>query len=502
MNGVLMQYFEWYYPADGSLWKKLTKEAKNLSALGITAVWVPPACKGQEGKKSRGYDIYDFYDLGEFNQKGTVRTKYGTKEEYIRMIETLHQNNIQVYADVVFNHLAGADETEKVWVRKMNPDNNTEFISEPFQIEADTRFTYPGRAKKYSDFTWDYSCFSGVGCARDLNEEGVFNILNEYGDTWEKVIGDDKPNYDFLMLSDIEYRNQGVREELKKWGKWYYETTHIDGVRLDALKHITPGFPIEWLDYMRQQVNPDLIAIGEFWTSEKVYNMQKYIEASGGRIQLFDAPLHYKFCEASNCQKSFDLRTIFDNTLVNRHPALSVTFVENHDTQPIQSLESCVESWFKPLAYALILLRQEGYPCIFYADFYGVKYEDKGRDGKNYKIVIPELKELKKLLELRKKYAYGGQTDYFNHENCIGWVRAGNEEGGGCVVLLSNAQKSEKKIEVGKKYTGKSFIDFLHPKSKPVKINEDGTGMFYVKARSVSVWVLKETSAIIPNITQ
>jgi alpha-amylase len=487
-----MQYFEWYYPSDGSLWNKLAKEATKLSRLGITAVWIPPACKGELGKESRGYDIYDFYDLGEFNQKGSVRTKYGTKEELISMIETLHQNNIQVYADVVFNHLAGADETEKVWVRKMNPESNTEFISEPFQIEAPTRFTYPGRNKKYSDFTWDYNCFSGVGYAQDLKEEGVFNILNDYGDTWEEVIGDDKENYDFLMLSDIEYRNQSVREELKKWGKWFYETVHFDGVRLDALKHITPSFPIEWLDYMRQQVNPGLVAIGEYWTSEKVHMMEKYIEVTESRIQLFDAPLHYNFCHASNCDKDFDLRNIFNNTLLSVHPTLAITFVENHDTQPIQSLESCVENWFKPLAYALILLRQEGYPCIFYADFYGAEYEDKGRDGKNYKIDLPQIRELKKLLELRKKYTYGEQKDYFDQKNCIGWVRTGNKEGAGCVVLLSNGKKDEKKMEVGTQYAGKRFVDFLHPTSKQVKIDDNGTGIFYVKAKSVSVWIMKE----------
>ena len=38
-----------------------------------------------------------------------------------------------------------------------------------------------------------------------------------------------------------------------------------------------------------------------------------------------------------------------------------------------------VEPWFKPLAYALILLRREGYPCIFYADYYGAEYEDWGQ---------------------------------------------------------------------------------------------------------------------------
>ena len=44
----------------------------------------------------------------------------------------------------------------------------------------------------------------------------------------------------------------------------------------------------------------------------------------------------------------------------------------------LQALESWVEPWFKPLAYALILLRREGYPCVFYPDYYGAEYEDCG----------------------------------------------------------------------------------------------------------------------------
>ncbi|MDI8752022.1 hypothetical protein MJH54_31455, partial [Salmonella enterica subsp. enterica serovar Montevideo] len=40
----------------------------------------------------------------------------------------------------------------------------------------------------------------------------------------------------------------------------------------------------------------------------------------------------------------------------------------NHDTQPLQALEAPVEPWFKPLAYALILLRENGVPSVFYPD--------------------------------------------------------------------------------------------------------------------------------------
>jgi alpha-amylase len=73
-NGVMMQFFHWYYPADGSLWKKLATEARSLAKSGFTSLWLPPAYKGSSGVDDVGYGVYDLYDLGEFDQKGTVRT--------------------------------------------------------------------------------------------------------------------------------------------------------------------------------------------------------------------------------------------------------------------------------------------------------------------------------------------------------------------------------------------------------------------------------------------
>ncbi len=52
------------------------------------------------------------YRFGEFNQKGTVRTKYGTKAQLKSAIDALHKKNIDVYGDVVMNHKGGADYTE------------------------------------------------------------------------------------------------------------------------------------------------------------------------------------------------------------------------------------------------------------------------------------------------------------------------------------------------------------------------------------------------------
>ncbi|MCZ0902175.1 alpha-amylase, partial [Microcoleus sp. HI-ES] len=93
---------------------------------------------------------------------------------------------------------------------------------------------------------------------------------------------------------------------------------------------------------------------------------------------------HYNFHYASQQGGNYDMRRILDGTMMQQQPAHAVTFVENHDSQPLQALESVVEPWFKPLAYAIILLRREGYPCVFYGDYYGAEYEDWGRDGNRY----------------------------------------------------------------------------------------------------------------------
>ena len=45
-NGVMIQYFEWNLPNDGKHWKRLKDDAKHLSEIGVSGVWIPPAYKG------------------------------------------------------------------------------------------------------------------------------------------------------------------------------------------------------------------------------------------------------------------------------------------------------------------------------------------------------------------------------------------------------------------------------------------------------------------------
>jgi alpha-amylase len=491
-NFTMLQFFEWYYPADGSLWKFFKSEAKRLKEIGVDSVWLPPAHKGMDGSQSTGYDVYDIYDLGEFDQKGSVATKYGTKSELIGAVKAGQEAGLQVYVDIVLNHMGGADETEEITVRKVNPDNRTEFTSEPYTIDAFTKFTFPARKGKYSEFIWDQQCFAGVDYDARNDETAIYRIQNEYGDGWQEVISDEFGNYDYLMLSDIEFRNPAVREELKRWGKWFYETVGFNGFRLDAIKHMDAGFFNEWLDFMRNEYQQEFYTVGEYWAPGDVNAMLRYLEVTGGRMSLFDAPLQANFYAASKGGAGYDLRTIFDNTLLQVRPELAVTLVENHDTQPLQSLEQTVEPWFRPLAYALILLRESGYPCVFYADLYGSKYADTGGDGQSYEVTMQRMPGLEEMLYVRKALCYGMQRDYFDDPQCLAWTREGDDEhaGSGCAVLVSNGPEKVKSMEIGKKFSGKAFVDHLGNVEGEVIINEDGWGDFKVAGGSVSVWIL------------
>lgn len=476
INGIMMQYFEWNMPS-GILWNQLRNDAGTLAAEGITALWIPPPYKGDGGRDEQGYAVYDLYDLGEFDQKGTVPTKYGSKDELRAAIDEAHKHGLAVYADIVLDHKMGADGTEVVKAEEYNPDNRLEKASDIKEIVAWTHFFFPGRGGKYSDFEWHWYHFTGIDYDEKRDQQGIFKFRNKY---WSRQVDEENGNFDYLMGADLDLNHSEVKEELKRWGLWFVGETNIDGFRLDAVKHMKFGFYNEWLDEMRSKYRDELFTVGEYWSAD-LGALVNYLETTSHALSLFDVPLHFKFSEASHGGNTFDMRTIFDGTLTREHPVKSVTFVDNHDTQPGQSLESWVQDWFKPLAYAMILLRQDGYPCVFYGDYYGMAGSG----------IAPMRDMLVPLMKARRQYAYGVQHDYFDHGNTVGWTREGDDEhpDSGLAVLLTNGADGEKKMFVGQKFAGAQFYDLTGNRDDLVAIEEDGNGLFKVNGGSVSVWV-------------
>lgn len=488
VNGTIMQYYQWYLPNNGSLWDKLSGDAKNLADTGFTAVWLPPAYKNMN-QNSVGYEPYDLYDLGEFNQKNTTRTKYGTLSQYTNAITACHNNGIDVYADVVLNHKSGADYSENVSAYEVYNDNRLYKVTgNTVNINAWTKFTFPGRGTKYSSFKWDASCFDGVD---DYGK--VYLFANK---SWDSNVSTENHNYDYLMGADIDFDNQAVVKELKSWGIWYTNKCNLDGFRLDAVKHIKSTFYSDWLNTVRSSTGKEMFTVGEYWSSD-INALKNYLYETGYTMSLFDVPLHYNFKSAADSNGYYDLRYLFSNTLVSDNPVKAVTFVDNHDTQPGQSLQSSVGEWFKMSAYTAILTREGGYPCVFYGDYYGVS--GSGTYLKAFK------NEIDKVMYARKKCAYGTQHDYLDDPDTIGWTREGLGQvaNSGLAALISdyNTGTATKRMYVGTSHKGEVWYDVTGNISDKVTISNDGYGVFKVKNKSYSVWINKKTGSNISNRT-
>ena len=474
-NRTMMQFFEWYLPENRLHWKRTAAQAAELRRAGINMVWLPPAYKGAAGAASVGYDVYDMYDLGEFDQKGTTATKYGTKEAYLSAVKALQQEGIQVLCDVVLNHRMGADGTEQVMVTEGLEENRGQDISGQYPITAWTKFNFPGRAGAYSNFQWNASHFSGTDWDASTSRKGIFRFD---GKPWNRETDTEKGNYDYLMGADLDTDNPEVVRETQNWGKWYQETVHMDGFRMDAVKHISFAFCRDWLAAMREQ-KKDLYVVGEYWARE-TEKLTHYLDVTGRSLSLFDVPLHFRFLAAATSNGNYDLSKLFEHTLTETDPEHSVTFVDNHDTQPGQALYSFIPAWFKPIAYAMILLRDVGTPCVFYGDYYGIPH-----DG-----VAPVL-ELPRLIKIRERYAYGPEHQFFDDGSLVGFTREGDLEhpDSGTAVLLTDSSGGSKRMYVGKRLAGCRMADALGRVPGTVEIDAEGWGTFSVQGGSVSVWV-------------
>jgi len=502
MNEIILQAFETQLPADGSLWRTIAEKADEFASMGISALWIPSPCKGASGSNSNGYDLYDLYDLGEFDQKGSVRTKYGTKAELHDMIRRLHEKGVSVYADIVLNHKTGADGKE-AWIPVVEVDQNdrNREINRPRKEFLWTLFDFPGRRGRYSSFHWNHTHFTGCEESTDgyskifwifwrrNSEENHPRIFRFPEKHWAEDVDHENGNYDYLLGCDIDHGNPEVRDELIRWGKWFLDETHVDGFRLDAVKHISAAFYRHWLPDMRSHAGKNLFAVGEY-VSGDVGRLESYLGNVGFVMSLFDFPLHYLFHEASGTDESenhgFDLRRLFSETLVSRQPDHAVTFVDNHDTQNDGGMLTSPVHWrFQVAAYAIILLRKLGVPCLFWRDLFGAP----GGEGK--------VCDLPRLAKIRTLCAKGEEELLLESPSRVALLRKGTEDDfcSGLVFLLTNEKTDvDMNIQLPRHFASRAFRCVIGDRPN-VKIDEFGNARFSVGANRCSVFVPEEAAA-------
>jgi len=392
---------------------------------------------------------------------------------------------------ITSKHKAGADRTEIIDVIPVDNSNRLKEIAPVKKIEGWTVFDFSSRGGKYSKLRWNQEHFTGIDWDHRTRTRGVYKIVGKGHKGWSRNVDNELGNYDYLLGSDVDFRHPDVQEDLRNWSDWVLRTTGAAGFRLDAIKHMDRKFLLQWIKQLRMRDGMSrAFMVAEYW-SPVLPRVLSWVHAFQGQTAFFDVPLHDNFYHAS--RRRFDLRRILDNTLLKARPDDAVTFVDNHDTQIGQSLESWVGASFKLQAYALILLRAGGHPCVFYGDLY------PNRECYH----APTAQGLRLLIHARKHYAHGPSHDYFEHPSCIGFVRMGDDASRrGCVVLISKSDEkpgtaAAKQMRSIRTRVGQINTEYigLFETDKRMRTGADGWGTFTCRPGSLEVWIPRITEA-------
>jgi alpha-amylase len=224
--GAMIQLY--HRPGDPNwdwTWKNAQKRLGKIKAAGFSAILISPHQSACGGEFSVGYDPYDFRN---FN------SAHGTEAELASLIQKTHQNGLQIYADLVLNHMCG---------------NN---------------FKYP----RFS--------------ARDFHHAGG---IQNWGDQWQLENGS------MFGLEDLAQEVPYVRGEL-----WNFivksNNMGFDGYRLDAVKHVPKWY---WRDHVMNNLNSwGKFSFGEVYDGNIGY-LQEYADVG---MSVTDYSLYFSMKES------------------------------------------------------------------------------------------------------------------------------------------------------------------------------------------------------------
>ena len=319
-DGVMMQAFYWDVEPKGEWYNIISSKIEDWKSNGINRIWLPPPSKGQSGFNSMGYDPSDYFDLGEFEQHGTIETRFGSKAELKSLIDLSHQNNIEVIADIVMGHNSGGGKQE-------NPFRGGEEV---------------------------YTLFNEM----NGNASGKFNRTNEH--FHPNDIHDNDEEALFFAETDLCHDQPYVREWLWERNDSFAEFLKdfgFDGWRFDYVKSFNPKYVKAWNDKVGG------FSVGENFDGNGQV-LKKWVEDSGS--PAFDFACFYKLDEALDRHQDL---TFLDRDMLRKiYPEQAVTFTANHDTEKDENPNNRISLANKLLAYAYILTH-DGYPCIFISDY-------------------------------------------------------------------------------------------------------------------------------------
>ena len=431
---IILQGFWWdfknnNYPQGWANY--LADMAPRLRRIGVDAVWVPVNQKNAN-PNSVGYSPFDHYDLGDKFQKNNLKTPFGDKDEFLRMVGMFHRNGIDAIQDIVLNHCDGAgsgagaggvDSAGLAFYNANRPSSNYQdiptdptsgfknfrYVSYVTPATNETRSNYLARSGRWPKNWQNFN--PGPGDNRFT------------GDDLSRItFGPDMAYYpNSIGLSSISTFNpvqqsDYMRSQAREWMIWFKKQTGVDGFRLDAIKHFPASVSEDILWNLQNNAGfasgtNQMLAVGEWGggTSE----LDAWVDNVQGRAGTFDFGLrgfsgtsglygmvyglgNYNLSNLPGTQQDRRYRTV---PFVNNHdtfrptqPATGSPGLQANGNYPVDANGNPVRwnsnSELSPnidpreprltAAYA-IMMAMDGHPSVFFEDLF-----DVGTTGKRY----------------------------------------------------------------------------------------------------------------------
>lgn len=370
---AMLQYFN-------TSWREITAKMPEIAEAGYQSLWLPPPSKASNGV-SVGYDVWDRFDLGSSDQRGSVRTRYGTESELLDLVATAHRFGIRVYFDNIMNHNA----FEVPLYNAFAPASTYPgFAPADFHLRRtdDGFFRMWDNVRNWND-GWQVQNL-GISNLIDIaTEPGPLNFNHgsyegattakprfiRHPDQPELYCHDAQGNYvgfgrsngltKAYLQANPEAYSERVEEMLNRALRWMVDRSKADGFRLDAVKHTPADF--FGATYGADRDSSDYGYLGQ---AQRQFNLTRGFGDANHRDSVFNSeiprddammfgehlgqpPAYGPYIEAGMRLIDNDLRSNFNNILGNpsaglqgyQHPGyggfspeVTVMHAQSHDS--------------------------------------------------------------------------------------------------------------------------------------------------------------------------
>ena len=283
--------------------------------LGVTTLWFTPVLENDnpsDGKSSsyHGYATTDYYK---------VDPRFGTNDEYKRLIDEAHQNGLKVVMDMIFNHCG----YYHPWVADLP---SKDWLNTPEWLEDQAKGNKDGIIKTNEKY---------------LQTNGklttVFDPYASKFDLHQTVDGWFVPT-----MPDLNQRNPHVLKYLIQNSEWWIETVGIDGIRMDTYPYADADAMALWMKTINNEY-PNFNTVGEAWVTEPAFTaaLQKDSKLSEKNSHL-KTVMDFAFFDRINQAKNEEtddwfsgmnrVYNVFCYDYLYPNPKSVMAFVENHDT--------------------------------------------------------------------------------------------------------------------------------------------------------------------------